>query len=641
MSNLIFIDGPYYHSGEYEKGVEASTKKIEKDPSSTEGYLERSLCLRKLHKYDAALDDLFKILEVDRENCMYYFMIAEIYSDLNNYEEAIKYNTQAINIKPNYYLAYNNRATAYNHLRLYNNAIDDLNRAIEIIPDYVIAYQNRAFTFLQIDEFIPAILDYITYIYLCKIDKYNRYNILVNHKLVSLLTSFAPHNVNILREHLDIESFVFLFNYFEESYIKTKDFTLLLEYFEVKELLSGIQLLKYKSIIYYFLGGSISSRIIFDKLKNSDFNLLTSIELFYFAKSSLEVQINQETIINDCINNLKPINDIDKYYLAQLYNLQNNKTEAIRLFEQTETFIYSKIMLCYLTENKKLKEKLVTEIKSFDFPHLANFIDISSTDLTQFTDYFYYTECLEAINSLNELFDLNINLVFSLFWEEYKLKNDTKEYIETEILRIKTLKLIEVIKKYFSESVTKFKPNDVNEYISKLYQNFKNDTITFQKTLLIDEIKKKNESVEDFLGVIIYEWNPKEPHLYLYLIEYYYLTNAIDVNQVFTLFIYLIKITEKNHNDEINEKVEQLFVNLLLVGIPGLLKVMFKDGFKLFRILTKNYDEYNLYETSNYQIFKDEFWKYIAFEKERLSDDIFKRKYQIFQWFDNYCFKNI
>jgi len=61
-----------------------------------------------------------------------------------NYEEAIKYFTEAIGIAPTNHILYSNRSGAYASLGQYQNALDDALKCIEINPSFIKGYSRKA-----------------------------------------------------------------------------------------------------------------------------------------------------------------------------------------------------------------------------------------------------------------------------------------------------------------------------------------------------------------------------------------------------------------------------------------------------------------------------------------------------------------
>ena len=77
-----------------------------------------------------------------------------------NYQESIKLNTEALQLKPNWDWAYNNRGTAYAALGQNERAIQDLDKAIELNPNNDYAYNNRGNAYKGLGQYERAIQDY-------------------------------------------------------------------------------------------------------------------------------------------------------------------------------------------------------------------------------------------------------------------------------------------------------------------------------------------------------------------------------------------------------------------------------------------------------------------------------------------------
>ncbi len=73
----------------------------------------------------------------------------------NDPEEEIRFNTEAIRLKPNYAEAYNNRAVARKKLGDLEGAIGDLDQALAIRPEFIQAYNNREIA-LEAKELLRA-----------------------------------------------------------------------------------------------------------------------------------------------------------------------------------------------------------------------------------------------------------------------------------------------------------------------------------------------------------------------------------------------------------------------------------------------------------------------------------------------------
>jgi tetratricopeptide (TPR) repeat protein len=80
-------------------------------------------------------------------------------SDAGKYDEAIVEYTKAIELNQNYAKAYNNRGSAYSRKNQHDLAIADYSKAIEIEPNYALAWSNRGLAYLNIKQYELAIKD--------------------------------------------------------------------------------------------------------------------------------------------------------------------------------------------------------------------------------------------------------------------------------------------------------------------------------------------------------------------------------------------------------------------------------------------------------------------------------------------------
>ena len=82
------------------------------------------------------------------------------YADLGQHERAIQDYDKAIELDPKYALAYNNRGLSYAGLRQYKRAIEDFDKAIELDPKYAAEYYNRGNSYADLGQHERAIQDY-------------------------------------------------------------------------------------------------------------------------------------------------------------------------------------------------------------------------------------------------------------------------------------------------------------------------------------------------------------------------------------------------------------------------------------------------------------------------------------------------
>ena len=79
---------------------------------------------------------------------------------LGKYQDAIEDYNKAIELKPDYVDAYYNRGIAKANLGKFQEAIEDCNKVIELMPDCAIVYLLRGVANLELHNYIKAIKDF-------------------------------------------------------------------------------------------------------------------------------------------------------------------------------------------------------------------------------------------------------------------------------------------------------------------------------------------------------------------------------------------------------------------------------------------------------------------------------------------------
>ena len=113
-----------------------------------------------LGKYQDAIEDLDKAIELDPKLKNAYYGRGDVKYALGNFQDAIEDYNKTIELKPDYLDAYNNRGVAKANLDNFQEAIEDYNKVIELMPDCAIVYLLRGATNLDLHNYIKAIKDF-------------------------------------------------------------------------------------------------------------------------------------------------------------------------------------------------------------------------------------------------------------------------------------------------------------------------------------------------------------------------------------------------------------------------------------------------------------------------------------------------
>lgn len=102
----------YLQQDKLEKFIEITNVCIEQYPNMANLYNNRATAYKNLKKFDLALNDYTKALELNPEYASVYLNRANLYLENSKFKEAVNDYTKAINLVPNFYFLYSMRSTA-------------------------------------------------------------------------------------------------------------------------------------------------------------------------------------------------------------------------------------------------------------------------------------------------------------------------------------------------------------------------------------------------------------------------------------------------------------------------------------------------------------------------------------------------
>jgi protein O-mannosyl-transferase len=153
--------GVYYiKEKRYDEAIDDFNKAIELNPEYAEAYNNRGNVFVNKKRNDEALNDFNMAIKLNAKNASAYYNRGIILAGKNRNGEAIKDFTKAIELKPDYARAYNNRGITYVSDKRNDKAIYDFTKAIELKPDFSEAYNNRGFIFFNEKRNVEAIRDF-------------------------------------------------------------------------------------------------------------------------------------------------------------------------------------------------------------------------------------------------------------------------------------------------------------------------------------------------------------------------------------------------------------------------------------------------------------------------------------------------
>ncbi len=143
----------------YEQALTVINQAISLFPNSPKSYIIKRLVLDSLERYDEGLAAINQAINL-APRAWLYLTRAMYYQSPKKYDLALDDHNKAIELNPNYAMAYSVRALHYSSQQKYDLALDDYNKAIEINPNYAEAYVNRGVLYFEQKKYELALSDY-------------------------------------------------------------------------------------------------------------------------------------------------------------------------------------------------------------------------------------------------------------------------------------------------------------------------------------------------------------------------------------------------------------------------------------------------------------------------------------------------
>ncbi len=144
----------------YQEAIRDYTRSLELDPTFVIAYNNRGATYERLRDYDRSLEDYTSALQHDPTLAHAYYNRGNVFSKLKRPQEAIQDYTRALSINSKIMRAYINRGSEYYVLGHYREALTDFTAAIQLEPTYAKAYVNRGVIYDSLGQFDKALRDY-------------------------------------------------------------------------------------------------------------------------------------------------------------------------------------------------------------------------------------------------------------------------------------------------------------------------------------------------------------------------------------------------------------------------------------------------------------------------------------------------
>lgn len=629
----------YYSQNKYDLAHFNFNKCIDLDPMYVHPYNGIGLIYSEKKEYDLAIHNFSKCIELDPEEAIYYCNRAGEYSAIRKYDLAIKDYNKCVELDSEFLEAYYNRGVLYKDIKKYNLAIIDFNKCIDLDSTNFVTYFSLGESYESVREYFKMSINFDLYLYY----SYKSKGVIINSKLIKHWSNM-PYNFVFVAENTKIDYNSLTLNHYKNI----KDIE---DYFSFLKIeMSKRQLEGSRALLNYYLGSTVASFVHYDEVLNNQYLPLTSQELYYYALTSKTIQVNSYAIAIGCINRLANNQNRtvqDEYYLGQLYLLNKNMEDAHRCFEDSMAFAPSLIMLLSMEDDDNNKEALIEFIlKNEEAKILIRGIEnqpilMKNSFDRQFQKYFYARELVFAIQTIAKNFELlndfNISENKEL-WETFYLTVEEKDRLYLK-LREKEIDIVILnIVKEIKLKVNKIEANEKELYllnIKEILQNKQDYNIRLVIKDLMESEYRKEEDLENLIGMMIMDFRLGESNIYANFISYAFLNGSINAQQSFALFVYLVDVISTKKSVNIQDSIKAIIPKdkskLFLVSL-GLSSDLFGiiNIVKAYEILMNDFESYEIKNETHYMSFKRNLWKYISLNKETMSESKFKKKFQCF-----------
>lgn len=147
-----------FQLGNFEDGIDFITKAIELEPNDPEKRQIRAIFYVNVGKCQEAILEYKVCIFLRDTQYEYYYNLANVYYDTNQYGIAIDYYSSAIKLNQNDSAILTNRGICYLKNNDQEQALNDFKKALSINPDDEIAKQNMTNLLLEIKAHLEAYL---------------------------------------------------------------------------------------------------------------------------------------------------------------------------------------------------------------------------------------------------------------------------------------------------------------------------------------------------------------------------------------------------------------------------------------------------------------------------------------------------
>jgi len=146
----------YYKNNKYNEAITEFEKILQLKSDYLEAYIYIGELYFQLEKFPEALEYLNKALEIRKDDARIYTLIGNIYKTMGQNEDALNYYRKAIGFDPTNLLPYINIGIIYNEERRFAEAVSSFKKALEIDPNNFYANYGIGYSYIFLGDYKNA-----------------------------------------------------------------------------------------------------------------------------------------------------------------------------------------------------------------------------------------------------------------------------------------------------------------------------------------------------------------------------------------------------------------------------------------------------------------------------------------------------
>jgi tetratricopeptide (TPR) repeat protein len=150
----------YLKLGRYENALADYTKAVELNPMHATAWECRGVAYERLGLPDKAVADLTKAIELNPKRAAWWVDRALAHKDLKQWDKCLADLSKAIELAPQDFQTWQNRGVAYQNLNRHEEAVADYTKAIQLGPGVAVCWSNRGNAHCELRQYSKALADY-------------------------------------------------------------------------------------------------------------------------------------------------------------------------------------------------------------------------------------------------------------------------------------------------------------------------------------------------------------------------------------------------------------------------------------------------------------------------------------------------